>query len=126
MNAKRVVLAIAPVVLADLALELANHSLFGEGDDSWPSWSLAAISLIVLPLWAGARVVRLGGSWPWSCLGGICVLLGTLLLAAFIDPATLEMPAEVVAGTVLALAIAYSLLAFLGGKLVGRGKAHVS
>jgi hypothetical protein len=124
VNAKQFALAVIPIVLADVALELAHQFLAGDNDNSWPSWALVAISFIVFPAWAGARVGRRGGPWQWSCLGGVCVLLGTLLLVAFIEPFALEMPLILVLGTVLILVPIYALLGFLGGKVFGQGKAH--
>ncbi len=124
MNAKQFALAVVPIVLADIALELAHQSLAGDSDNSWLSWALVAVSFIVFPAWAGARVSRRGGPWQWSCLGGVCVLLGTLVLVAFIEPFALEMPLVLVLGTVLILVPIYALLGFLGGKVFGQGKAH--
>jgi len=124
VNAKQFAIAVVPIVLADVALELAHQFLAGDSDNSWLSWVLVAISFIVFPTWAGARVGRRGGSWQWSCLGGICVLLGTVLLvatSALFDVSALEMPFLLLIGAALVLVPIYALFGFLGGKLFGQG-----
>ena len=122
MDAKQFALAVAPIVLADVALDLLQLYVAGDSEPAWASWVLVAISFIVFPAWAGARVVRRGGSWPWTCVAGLCVLIGTLVLATIIEPSTLDMPPIIVLGIVLVLVPVYALFGFLGGKLFGRGR----
>lgn len=127
MNVKQFGQSVLPAVLVDCALNLAHQLFAGDNDNSWLSWAVGAVSLFVLPAWAGARVARFGGSWRWSCLGGLCLLLGTALLAVlseFFEPVLRDLPLVVLFVMVLMLVPLYALLGFLGGKLSSLGKAH--
>ena len=129
VNAKQFAVAVIPIVLLGVAQNLAQLFLPNDSGNSWLVWALFLISLIVYPSWAGARVARLGGSWRTSCVGGICVLLGTVLLLsiyALFEVSVLETPLVPLIGTVLVLIPIYALFGFLGGKVFGRGKAHVA
>lgn len=129
MTAQDFARSVLPVVLADYLLCLAHQLLVGGSDDSWPSWVVGAISLSILPAWAGARVARFGGSLGWSCLGGLCLFLGVAVLAIvneFYEPVLRDLPPVLLVGTVLVLVLSYALFGFLGGKLSSRGKARVA
>jgi hypothetical protein len=72
--------AILPAVALELLLELASWSAFVSG--SVPSMLLDTASRALLPLFAGFRVARAGGSWLFSVLGGMALSLVALVAGA--------------------------------------------
>ena len=125
MNAKQFAIAVAPIVVADIALDLTHQYFANRVDIAWRV-GFGHHPIFSLPFWAGARVVRRGGPWQLSCLGGISVFLGTILLIViteFIEPAEFEFPLGLVLTALLVLFPIYALLGFLGGKVAAHRMA---
>ena len=91
MDTRSFVVATAPVIGAEILLGVAWQLLSPMLDISElrdiPAldWVVLAVSFLVFPLWAGARVARVGGKRRWCALGGVSVLLGTLVASALIE-----------------------------------------
>jgi hypothetical protein len=112
--------AVLPVLLAEAALGLAQALFWDEGDLSLFDWILLVGSFIAFPVWAGARVARAGGLRRWSALGGVCVLLGTVVATAIVEllrPSPPDAWGLVFFGLLLIIPL-LALLGFLGGVMV--------
>ena len=118
MTARIFLRAVFPVLLTEVALGIAQTLLSEGGDLSVLDWILVGFSLIAFPFWAGAQVARSGGSRRWSALGGVCVLLGTVVAAAVsesIPPSPVDAPwAFMFAGLLLFVPL-LALFGYLGG-----------
>ena len=126
MNAKPFGRAVLPIVLAEIALSLGHSFFGGDSENSFLNWALMGVSFIVFPFWAGARVSRIKSSWYWWSVGGLCILVATLVSAAIseqFESSLAEMPLILVLGSIVVLVPIYALFGFLGGMVVLRSRA---
>jgi hypothetical protein len=88
MDARSFIVAVGPVVAAEVVVGVSHGLLsptegFALHNTSAADWLVLAVSFLVFPLWAGARVARVTSMRRWYALGGASVLLGTLVAGAF-------------------------------------------
>ena len=127
MDIRGFAIAVLPAFCAEVALNMAHSAIAGEGDLSWFDWSIVLGSSIVFPMWAGGRVARAGGMRRWSSLGGVCVMLGTLLaivMSELFQSSPDDVPWNVVSFGLLLCIPVFAILGFLGGALAKRRIQH--
>ena len=130
MDGRSFARAVLPVVLAEAAFGLAYTFVVDEGDLTLMDWIFFAGTFTAFPIWAGARVARAGGLRRWSALGGVCVLLGTIISVA-VSEAFWPTPSDAPWGLMfialpLMVAPLLALLGLLGGALVKARINHVA
>lgn len=115
--------AVAPVVCVEILLDVP-YQLFAPmptlsrlGDVPLLFWVFSAVSFIVLPFWAGARVARANGKRRWSALGGVSVFLASVVASAFtefFEPSPFDSWVFVLVAMLITVPL-YALMGFLGG-----------
>jgi hypothetical protein len=125
MDARSFIVAVGPVVAAEVVVGIGHGLLsptegFALQNISTADWLVLAVSFLVFPLWAGARIARATTMRRWYALGGASVLLGTLVAGAFselLNPSPIDSSLLFVFVALLIASPFYALLGFMGGAL---------